>query len=339
MFDKAVDTLFDFVAAQEALLASVRGVAFFRAKSCPGLFSLKSKQLLCIQTFKPDFDLLLQQGFACNSEVNGKFELCLACGSKQRDENFILFADAIDALNLGGVFLCCLPKELGAARFERELGKVGGELISYSKNHCRVFGVRKQKAHNEAVLSEWRQLARLKLVAGTSLLSRPGIFGWDKIDHGSALLVRSLPALYGKVADLGSGYGFLSQHISESHSDIATLELFEAEKLALDASQASFAKSPHNSKFRFHWHDVTSGLPEKNFDFIVTNPPFHSGKQTNIGLGEKFIQVASQSLKRGGEFFMVANTSLPYERTLKKCFSEFSQVANEKGFKVLKATL
>ena len=334
MFDRALETLFQFLASEEQLLASCSDALFLRAKVCPQLQLFSGKNLVCEQTFKPDHDALHKRGVRVVSEASGSFDLCLALGSKQRDENFIQFAAALDALKEGGTFLCCLPKELGAGRFEKELKRAGGEALLYVKNHCRVFGLKRSAPLNEAVVASWRALRELRPVETTGLLSRPGIFGWDKIDKGSQLLVDHLPPLRGKVADFGSGYGFLARHILTA-PDVTELHLFEAEKLALDASRLSFKDA--GTKLHFHWQDLACACAEKNFDAIVANPPFHTGKQMNIALGEKFIETAAAALKRGGEFYMVANSTLPYERTLKKYFGSHEQLAQERGFKVLRA--
>lgn len=337
MLDQALETLFQFLQSEEQLLAAARDVLFLRAKDCPQLQLFAGKNLQCEQTFRPDFDVLMKRGLNTVSEKNGKFDLCLALGSKQRDENFIQFVEAVDALKEGGTFVCCLPKELGAGRFEKELKRAGGEELLFVKNHCRVFGLKRTQPLHEEVLAGWRALRELRPVAGTTLLSRPGIFGWDKIDKGSELLVATLPKLRGKVADFGSGYGFLADYVLASSEHVGELHLFEAEKLALDASRQTFREHALASKLHFHWHDLTAGLAEKNFDAIVANPPFHTGRQMNIALGQKFVEVAAGALKRDGEFYMVANSSLPYEHTLAKKFRSYSQLAQGKGFKVLKA--
>ncbi|MBN8550894.1 MAG: methyltransferase [Deltaproteobacteria bacterium] len=338
MFDVACETLFHFLEKESELLHSATDALFLRAQVCPQLALFSQKQLTCQQTFKPHFDALVLRGLHAVTDFSGAVDVSLCLGSKQRDENFILFAAGIDALRHGGTFLSCLPKDLGAGRFEKELHKVGGQPLSYVKNHCRVFGITNDGTCKPEVLEQWRSLARMQTVSGTCLLSRPGVFGWDKIDQGSQLLVSQLPALRGSVAALGSGYGFLSQHVLQS-SELRELHLFEAEKIALDASRESLLRDPQAPKLHFHWHDVSSGLPEKSFDAIVTNPPFHTGKQVNIALGEKFIQVAARALKKEGALYLVANSSLPYERTLQKHFRVYEQLISQRGFKVLKAVL
>jgi 16S rRNA (guanine1207-N2)-methyltransferase len=50
-------------------------------------------------------------------------------------------------------------------------------------------------------------------------ISRPGVFGWDKADQGSQLLLQHIPRnLSGRGADFGCGYGFLSSAIMQQKS-------------------------------------------------------------------------------------------------------------------------
>ena len=72
-------------------------------------------------------------------------------------------------------------------------------------------------------------------------------------------------------------------------------------------------------------------------DFVIMNPPFHTGKKNDIGLGLNFIQNAAHHLRKGGVLMMVANVHLPYENHLKSLFSNFDIIAQKSGFKIIRA--
>jgi 16S rRNA (guanine1207-N2)-methyltransferase len=72
-------------------------------------------------------------------------------------------------------------------------------------------------------------------------------------------------------------------------------------------------------------------------DCIVMNPPFHDGRVGDPKIGQSFIENAAQNLKRKGVLYMVANRHLPYERTLSKYFEDVEMLAEQDGFKVIKA--
>jgi 16S rRNA (guanine1207-N2)-methyltransferase len=339
MVDRALETLFEVLEREPALHTHARRVFFLRAVACAQLRMFAQKELHCHQTFKVTADALMRQGYTVTTKPQGPYDLCLYQGSKQKDENLVNFARSVELLAEGGIFLCALPKELGAARFEKELHRVGGEPLSFTRNHCRVFGARRgADPFASDVLASWQERGALQQIPGTDFFSQPGVFGWSKIDRGSELLCQSLPGGFeGAVADLGCGYGYIASHVLAQNPKLTELHLFEAEKLALDAAAKTLESSELAEIVKFHWHDVTSGLPRKDFSLIVTNPPFHTGKQVHFGLGEKFVEVAAKSLKPGGEFFMVANETLPYERVLEASFGSYERVATGNGFKVLKA--
>ena len=78
-----------------------------------------------------------------------------------------------------------------------------------------------------------------------SWMSQPGIFSWDRIDDGSALLARHLPDdLSGAVADFGCGWGYLSREVLARARWASTrLDLIDAEYRALEAARANLAGS------------------------------------------------------------------------------------------------
>ena len=90
--------------------------------------------------------------------------------------------------------------------------------------------------------------------------------------------------------------------------------------------------------FEFAWEDLTTAnAARRSLDFIVMNPPFHEGKLSKSALGLQFIETAAQSLKTGGQLWMVANAHLPYEEALQKNFKSCRKIFEGEGFKVLQA--
>jgi len=132
---------------------------------------------------------------------------------------------------------------------------------------------------------------------------------------------------------LGAGWGFLSHEIASRFSSVERLDLFEADTRALDCAKQNLATFPEVA--RFHWHDVAAGLGEVGYDAIVMNPPFHTGQNTDVGLGKAFIHAASNALKRGGRLFVVANRQLPYEAELTAAGFAWRKPVEDATFKLL----
>ena len=89
---------------------------------------------------------------------------------------------------------------------------------------------------------------------------------------------------------------------------------------------------------RFHWADATRWSPEDKIDAVVMNPPFHTGRSADPGLGRDFIRAAARVLAPSGRLWMVANRHLGYETALKVCFAHVEEIAGDTRFKVIHAT-
>jgi 16S rRNA (guanine1207-N2)-methyltransferase len=77
----------------------------------------------------------------------------------------------------------------------------------------------------------------------------------------------------------------------------------------------------------------------EHYDVIVTNPPFHAqGSMDRPDIGRRFITIAAQSLRPGGQLWLVANRHLPYEAVLVDGFQSVNVVTQQQGFKIVVAT-
>jgi 16S rRNA (guanine1207-N2)-methyltransferase len=268
-------------------------------------------------------------------EPTGKWPVILMLPGKSRDETLAWFAKAHDLLEPGGTLLVAMPNTAGAGRFEKELATAAGNIASIQKHKCRAFHTTRNDGWNEETLNEWRQLGVRHIIPETHFTTEAGIFSADHIDPGSLLLASHLPAsLRGKAADLGAGWGFLTDAALKRASGISSMDLFEADARALDCARRNLAH--HDRAIGFHWHDVTTGLPQ-TYDTIVMNPPFHTGQATDVDLGRAFLRVAAKSLNRGGKLLLVANRQLPYEPELGALQLSWRKLAEDSVYKILSA--
>jgi len=337
MRDQAVNILFEVLAQRTDFLAKAKRILFFRALVSPHLVELKGRDLTCVQSFKP-FELeLAALGLITNAAPQGEYDLIFYLPTNQRVENLYNFAYLSQFLSQGGRLVCCMSNKIGAPRFQKHLAELFGEVEAESKNHYRVFWGVKKDGLNQEVFNQWIKLGGLREIQAGAFVSQPGIFGWEKIDLGSKLLVENLPkSLPGRGADLGAGYGYISHHLVHNVTGIKALHLYEAENLALDAARENL-KNTNGIELSFEWHDVPLGLKHRDLDWIVMNPPFHTGKVNSIGVGYKFLKAAKGSLRPGGELYLVANSHLPYREALKSDFGGFDLLAQANGFTVYRA--
>ncbi len=110
-----------------------------------------------------------------------------------------------------------------------------------------------------------------------------------------------------------------------------SLDLVEADHAALTCAEANIT----DPRAQFHWADATVFRPERRYQGIVTNPPFHTGRAGDPALGQAFIRAAADMLTPEGTLWLVANRHLPYEKALSEHFREVAELGGDGGFKVL----
>jgi 16S rRNA (guanine1207-N2)-methyltransferase len=282
--------------------------------------------ITCEQSSRPDFLKLRHATPRIESET---WPLGLVLLTKHKEENFANIARGWSLLEPGGTLACAGANDDGAASLEKQVRKAFGLDDTLSKFHSRVFWLTRNEKEPP---SYWCGLGRLQPVGDSSWLSKPGIFSWDRVDDGSALLARHLPAdLAGHVADFGCGWGYLARQML--HPGVTRLDLIDAEHLALDAARANIT----DPRASFHWLDLTREPAPARYDAIACNPPFHTGRASTPALGKNVIEAAARALKPGGRFYIVANRGLPYEPILKAHFSSFETLADNNKFRVSRA--
>lgn len=337
--DPAVETL--FLPFQEGVLAPPDGATLFlRARACADLAAFKVRGLICLQSFRPPAAELERAGFTIATTASGHFPLVLVLPPRQRDEARALLAEAVTRAAPDGIVVASMANAEGARTAEDDLALIAGPVESRSKRKCRVFWAK--ASGGDAVLRQaWADFDAPRTILdaqfpGGKFVSRPGIFAWDRIDPGSALLAQHLPQdLTGRGADLGAGFGFLAAAILARCPQVTALDLYEAEARALDLAQQN-VKTRSGVALDFLWHDVTMGL-DRRYDFIVTNPPFHQGRAERVDVGREFVTAAAEALNPGGRLWLVANEHLPYEAELKARFGAVRNIAETGGYKIIEA--
>jgi 16S rRNA (guanine1207-N2)-methyltransferase len=338
----ALEALFVPIASGELRLPPDGRVLFLHARDGFRLREMAQPGWICEQSFKPFAAELERSGLrVADPAPDERFPLVLVLPPRQREEARALFARAARHARDGGVVLACMPNAGGARSGEADLAQLAGSVAHLSKHKCRVFWTAPLDGRvDAALLDAWRAFDAPRPNAA-GYWSRPGLFAWDRVDVASALLAAHLPDdLRGRVADLGAGYGYLSTQVLARCPHVDGIDLYEAEARALEPArlnmEAACRDAGRGVRVGVHWHDVTAGLPSR-YDAIVSNPPFHQGREDLPALGRAFIDAAAAALLPHGCFWMVANRHLPYEATLAARFGEVRTVVAQEGFKVIEA--
>jgi len=324
---------------EEQLLPRLGGsrVLMLNARASPAL-PAAARGWRLQQDFRPHADALAHDGFESAPELPaGEFDVVLLPAPRQRQHGRALLAQAWARLAPGGVLLACAGNEAGGRSLQRDLEALAGATHALSKHRCRVSWAMREGEGDAALAREWLQADEPAAAADSGMLSRPGVFAWDRVDAASALLAAQLPSdLRGRGADLGAGHGYLSLQVLARNPSVAALDLYEADARALALARANLGER-EGLELGFHWQDVAVGLPRGDYDFIVSNPPFHEDRAERPELGRAFIAAASAALRPGGRFLMVANRQLPYEGALAAGFARVRTLVEAEGFKVIEA--
>ena len=175
----------------------------------------------------------------------------------------------------------------------------------------------------------------LNVSAGNNMTLAPGSI----VTVNGILKNAGSAAIISGVADLGAGWGFLTDAALQRCRKIEQISLFEADSRSLDCARtnlAGWSGSGENPAplLSFHWHDVATGIPG-TYDAILMNPPFHTGQATDIDLGRAFLSTAAAALRRGGKLCLVANRQLPYESMLDSLRLAWRKPAENPTYKLL----
>ncbi|MFC6275954.1 methyltransferase [Psittacicella hinzii] len=212
---------------------------------------------------------------------------------------------------------------------------------------------------------------KVELTSG-NIYNLPGVFSSDKLDKGTELLLTtyqdlnaahnqhllSLIRTYNKklnqatnpqinFLDYGAGAGVITQFFMHLMQQQITNSEVQMRWDLIDVSAAALLCS--NLNLSTHLNAQTQlnlvasasinqaleqGLPEVYYREIVTNPPFHQGKEQTFAITETLIKQAKARLHQDGALRLVANSGLPYLPMLEQHFKHVQIIAKANGFTV-----
>ncbi|MDO3386468.1 methyltransferase [Gilvimarinus sp. SDUM040013] len=256
--------------------------------------------------------------------------------SKEKPVVHHVIEQAAKKLKPSGLLLIAGLKSEGAKSILEHAAKTLGAAKGTRKEglaYCAILSSQAEKISTSSNYSELRTHPILP-----QYFTKPGQFGWQKVDAGSEFLISTLESQTaiqqaGSLLDLGCGYGFLAL---ESLNRVLTHR--PATIVLTDNNAAALVCAQKNTEYLAQCDVIAADVGDEvrgQFDLIVCNPPFHQGFQLSGDLTDRFLTSTKRLLKQGGHAYFVVNAFIPLESKAHKHFEYVNLIANNNQFKVV----
>lgn len=247
---------------------------------------------------------------------------------------------AFRLLKTDGCLMLIGEKHQGIKTHCKNAGKAFGSESNFKKiGLCYQGTIYKQSDQPDLKLDDknYPELQQIDAEA-ISFRSKPGVFGWNKIDQGSAFLIETCRKQLAQrdwkpesLLDLGCGYGYLT--LMTRDLDIPNRYATDNNAAAINAAQANF--SEYNMDVSCTLDDCGSNLNER-CELILCNPPFHRGFKTNSDLTKNFLQQGQRLLHAKGMALWVLNKFIDVETPALEHFKQLDVLDENSQFKVIR---
>ncbi len=181
--------------------------------------------------------------------------------------------------------------------------------------------------------------ARRWEIDGLVIRGLPGVFGEERLDRGTSLLLEALPSIEpdASVIDLGCGAGPLGL-VAASRQPTASILFCDESHLAVASARRTFEGAGLPNPARFVVADVLAGEPDDSADLVLCNPPFHQGQAVSRRVAAHMFAESARVLRPGGRLLVVGNRNLGYHVGLRRSFTDVEVVRSDPRFVALRAT-
>ncbi|UJF19076.1 16S rRNA (guanine(1207)-N(2))-methyltransferase RsmC [Vibrio sp. SS-MA-C1-2] len=270
--------------------------------------------------------------FGAQLEEALDIDVILLYWPKAKAEADYLLQMLLSKLKLG-VEVCIVGENRSGVKSAEKIFAPYGPLTKYdSARRCSFYWGLSEQKPEPFNLDQWFKEYQITIAGETlTICTLPGVFSHGSLDLGTELLLDTVPKLSGKVLDFGCGAGVIGSALKRQNPGIE-LEMVDISALAIQSAKKTLQENGLEGKV--YPSDVYSDT-DKNYRFIISNPPFHAGLKTFYRATETLIQSAPQKLTRSGEMIIVANNFLQYPPIFESAFGHCNEQAKTNKFRIL----
>ena len=246
-----------------------------------------------------------------------------------------LLGDAAAALKTGGRLYLVAHKRSGVrGAIETAARMLGPAKVVRQKRGYHVALVVKEIPQTWKISEDFHCLEITLDGIQTTLVSKPGVFAWDRLDDGTAALIRTMEVQPDEtVLDLGCGTGLLALAVARRGGRVTAVD---ADLRAVESTRRTLAANRVTGEVLIS--DCTQAVLDQRFDMVLCNPPFHQGVGVEYEVAHQMVRDAAMVLRPGGRFYLVSNAFIRYEREMTGCFVEVKELFNDRRYRILRAT-
>jgi 16S rRNA (guanine1207-N2)-methyltransferase len=167
---------------------------------------------------------------------------------------------------------------------------------------------------------------------GDSLIfvSRPGVFGYGRLDEGARALTEVMQVRPGDtILDLGCGIGAVGIIAARRAGTDSQVTFVDSHCRAVALAELN-ARANGLTNFTAIAASRLEGLPDRNFDLVLANPPYYA----QHGVARLFVEGASSLLVRGGRLYLVTKQADIVGEIFAEQFGE-PEIVLRRGYAVL----
>ena len=295
-------------------------------------------------------NIQISQEITLLPEFKDHFDVVVIESPKGRLINRRWLVEAYTLLHSGGALYLAGSNDLGIQSIARDAGELFGNtrILDYKKGARIVQLVKTSRTNREPTWSTEPGIAPDTWITYPMQVNKrmltihllPGVFSLAGLDDGTSLLLEKIGTPdASRILDVGCGCGVIGlvlaqrlQEINRSYS----IDMVDSDLYAVASARKNITESRLINIQTFP-SDLLQAVEKNKYELIVSNPPFHAGKEVNYMISEAMILQSHRALDMGGQLTLVANSFIRYEKMLEKYFRVVDIVAQNNRFRLITA--